>query len=193
MLKRFAHTTALVASVLGAWVMPSGANQINPVNFGSITPNGGEQDFFPSDSVLNAFNDIYEFTLDSGEHYGVSLSVTTGLNATSPISPSGWTAELFSGTPVGTAIPPIYTTSGATLSFANVILQGGSSYYIDLVGTGTGKNSNYSGLLSIDPLPIPGALPLFATGLGLLGFLAWRKMRRSQPELGSTSLKAAAC
>jgi hypothetical protein len=29
--------------------------------------------------------------------------------------------------------------------------------------------------LSIDPTPLPAALPLFATGLALMGWLAWRR------------------
>jgi hypothetical protein len=31
-----------------------------------------------------------------------------------------------------------------------------------------------------DPTPIPAALPLFATGLGALGLLGWRRKRKAQ-------------
>lgn len=38
-------------------------------------------------------------------------------------------------------------------------------------------------LTGVDPVPVPLALPLFASGLGLMGVLAWRKRKRSlQPE-----------
>jgi hypothetical protein len=30
------------------------------------------------------------------------------------------------------------------------------------------------------PTPLPAALPLFATGLGALGLLGWRKKRKAQ-------------
>jgi len=30
--------------------------------------------------------------------------------------------------------------------------------------------------------PLPAALPLFATGLGVLGLLAWRRKRKAQAE-----------
>ena len=32
----------------------------------------------------------------------------------------------------------------------------------------------------IDPVPLPGTLPLFATGLGVLGLLGWRRKRKAQ-------------
>lgn len=35
------------------------------------------------------------------------------------------------------------------------------------------------GLASPSPVPIPAALPLFATGLGVVGFLGWRRKRKA--------------
>jgi hypothetical protein len=32
--------------------------------------------------------------------------------------------------------------------------------------------------VTISPVPLPGALPLFATGLGALGLLGWRRKRK---------------
>ena len=41
-------------------------------------------------------------------------------------------------------------------------------------------NLNLTGDLTITPTPLPAALPLFATGLGALGLLGWRRKRKAQ-------------
>ena len=33
--------------------------------------------------------------------------------------------------------------------------------------------------VSLDPTPLPAALPLFASGLGVLGLLGWRRKRKA--------------
>ena len=38
----------------------------------------------------------------------------------------------------------------------------------------------YSNVREVPPVPLPAALPLFATGLGMMGLLGWRKRRRAQ-------------
>src|SRR5262249_36873363 len=44
-----------------------------------------------------------------------------------------------------------------------------------------GINGERDGLFgAINPVPLPGALPLFATGLGALGLLSWRRKRKTQ-------------
>jgi hypothetical protein len=43
-------------------------------------------------------------------------------------------------------------------------------------------NTDWSYQLSqttVNAVPLPGALPLFATGLGALGLLGWRKRRKA--------------
>jgi CRP-like cAMP-binding protein len=43
------------------------------------------------------------------------------------------------------------------------------------------ETDNYAAILtSPAPVPLPGALPLFATGLGVLGLLGWRRKRKAQ-------------
>jgi hypothetical protein len=34
--------------------------------------------------------------------------------------------------------------------------------------------------LTVTHVPVPAALPLFGTGLGILGFLGWRRRRKAQ-------------
>ena len=47
-----------------------------------------------------------------------------------------------------------------------------------LAGGNTGADSLTVNSLSISATPLPAALPLFATGLGALGFLGWRRKRK---------------
>jgi len=44
---------------------------------------------------------------------------------------------------------------------------------------GPGANQSFT-LDIINPIPIPAALPLFATGLGVLGLLGWRRKKKAQ-------------
>jgi hypothetical protein len=39
---------------------------------------------------------------------------------------------------------------------------------------------SFTGTLTADPTPLPAALPLFATGIGGLGLLGWRRKRKAQ-------------
>jgi hypothetical protein len=44
-------------------------------------------------------------------------------------------------------------------------------------------NNGNTGIINFGvpaPVPLPGALPLFATGLGALGLLGWRRKRKAQ-------------
>ena len=45
---------------------------------------------------------------------------------------------------------------------------------------GTTSGVNVAGVPSTSPVPLPGALPLFATGLAGLGLMKWRKKRKVQ-------------
>ncbi len=47
-----------------------------------------------------------------------------------------------------------------------------------LAGGNTGADSLTVNSLSVSATPLPAALPLFATGLGALGFLGWRRKRK---------------
>jgi uncharacterized protein (TIGR03118 family) len=75
--------------------------------------------------------------------------------------------------------PGMNQTSGGlwALVFGNSGMNGGPNtlFFTD------GINGEMNGLFgAIDPVPLPATLPLFASGLGALGLLGWRRKRRAQ-------------
>jgi len=82
------------------------------------------------------------------------------------------------------------------LQFSNGMASNGQPVFWDVADTsgnaqqrtpeGTFVNDNFSETFEIlgpgfvAPIPLPATLPLFATGLGVLGLLGWRRKRRAQ-------------
>lgn len=58
-----------------------------------------------------------------------------------------------------------------------------STISIDVPGGAAAFWVNYIGNVEIGATPLPAALPLFATGLGALGLLGWRRKRKQAAEL----------
>ena len=72
--------------------------------------------------------------------------------------------------------------------FANTIsVYDASGNWLHDITLQTGGNTiavedlsvNYAEVLPPNPVPLPAALPLFATGLGALGLLGWRRKRKA--------------
>lgn len=63
-------------------------------------------------------------------------------------------------------------------------LTEGDSYTLTFLGLATGgDHTSFIDAVSldlVDATPLPAALPLFATGLGALGLLGWRRKGRTQ-------------
>jgi hypothetical protein len=59
---------------------------------------------------------------------------------------------------------------------------GGTVGLVTYTGPWGFSGGSFDTVLTLTPLatPLPGALPLFATGLGALGLLGWRKKRKAQ-------------
>jgi hypothetical protein len=54
-------------------------------------------------------------------------------------------------------------------------------YYIEVKGDNSKtKAVSYAGNVLVTVAPLPGALPLFASGLGALGFVGWRKRKKAK-------------
>ena len=66
--------------------------------------------------------------------------------------------------------------------FQNFSPLGGPVGLVTYTGPWGASGGSFNTQLTLTPLatPLPGALPLFATGLGALGLLGWRRKRKAQ-------------
>jgi hypothetical protein len=99
------------------------------------------------------------------------------------------------GTPTSFAVPPttlsdlwnseaitfIATSMNTVISFGGSGGAVGQTYYLGLddVSLSAGPLSTE---VSLSAVPLPAALPLFATGLGALGLLGLRRKRKLPPD-----------
>ena len=120
-------------------------------------------------------------------HCCAPLGTNAGVATTVPAFP-GFPLGVTSGTytsPVfdlTTALiyNPAFVTAQGGLAQAEAVLiaglEGGMTYFnIHTVNFGGGEIRG-----QLNAVPLPGALPLFATGLGALGLLGWRRKRKAQ-------------
>ena len=131
----------------------------------------------------------YDITGISGTVTGLSSGAITGL-VSNPNQPNqgtyyagsyGWNYDnvLFLG-----SVP--FDNNGILFSFGTDIVANlysvGSLFYLSVDNPSSFWNPGDVGTLSVsDPpaTPVPAALPLFATGLGLVGLLGWYRKRKA--------------
>lgn len=85
--------------------------------------------------------------------------------------PSGTVYQSWT-TPISTSVPGV---TGTTTIISDLVLNPGT-YVLEVRGNVTGAfGGSYSGVLNLTAVPIPAALPLLLSGLGLLAVRARRK------------------
>ena len=201
------HSTAntLPANVINFSVAHLGNGTITGINSTSGTLNYIETELpalsiftinlsLPSGGTLQFLHSLGNTGYDVPTGTGLSYSSTQSYaNASGPLSASdnGW-AQLYDSTDtffLGTVYPGYLSSSASidpsllsgTATFTNNQTGGPAVLEIDFEGSGT-SNSSAPILASYSltaETPLPAALPLFATGLGALGLLGWRRRRNS--------------
>jgi hypothetical protein len=111
---------------------------------------------------------------------------TNNGTAISPINSFGGITNQGNNNPINPALGPVFFGNpfapDAPITsldlFADVTPYG----FVTSGGIPIGANdfhfAAHIDLASVPPIPLPGALPLFATGLGALGLLGWRRKKK---------------
>jgi hypothetical protein len=137
-------------------------------------------------TINGSFSNLTSNTTAAHIHCCALLGTNAGVATVQPTFtgfPLGVTSGPFSGTLNlldSASYNPVFITnnggsaSAAALVLINGIINGQSYFNIHTVMNGGGE---IRGQL----LPLPGALPLFVTGLGALGLLGWRRKKKAAP------------
>ncbi len=169
---------ALLTTVAGA----AGAAQAAYTDLGLVTDTAGFGATATSTSSTS-----YDFAFTLG---GASTGNAIDINATpigDTLSFTSMAINLYKGTSVSGS--PLTPSSGY---FSNDTLNGlwtgvafdnlaKGTYLIDVVATGQ-NGASFSGTLSVNPVPLPAALPLFGAALMGLGGLGWRRARKDRAD-----------
>jgi hypothetical protein len=170
-MKRLICSAAVASALLAVTAIPSGAGTIDLLGMSSVAG--------------TAYDTTYSFNLPTTE----TVMVAGAEFNIAPFTITGLPFSVTSTPPPSFGNPSLFDASGSL---------GPGNYSLTVMGTGGTALipiSLYAGFIttsgSVSPVPIPGTLVLFLSGLGLLGFWGWTKGRKG--GLGSASLEAAAC
>jgi hypothetical protein len=175
-MKRLVCSAAVASALLAITAIPSGAAVLN---ISGVSSEAG-----------TPYDDTYSFRLPTTETVDISGGEMNIASFTLSGLPISYT---FDPSTLPTGFNSFYSFDGSTT-------LGPGTYSLVVTGTGgegtkfPGNFSFYGGLIStsgaISPVPIPGTLVLFLSGLGLLGFWGWAKGRKPGFEMGSPEATA---
>jgi hypothetical protein len=183
----------LFSAVVATAFSISTANAVTTIPFGGpSTPVGSGSFALQPDDVVSgaAYLQDWFFNISAATTVSANAGVTQSSIAFTPLNLS-----IFSdGGALGVSdagdalVTDAFTSSvgGFQANLLNILLASPGSYYVqvDSGGNLATKSGLVTGNIDLSPVPIPGALPLFATGL--VGLLALgRRKRKVKQELAA--------
>jgi hypothetical protein len=169
---------------------------VNFTEFNGTFPSGHPNAYTPSDLVTGSFTvpialapstsysaipAVYSFSDGLQTFTPSNSSVVTFDLTTNPLGNIvNWLVNIISnsctGFPPGSNCFIVTQTASATVNPGNDSAAFSTGTYLSYT---TGPNGSW-GPPTVGTTPLPAALPLFATGLGALGLLGWRRKRKAR-------------
>lgn len=182
-MKKMLISAAFVAAAMLGSATPSSAASVNLGEFGFATNGNLASANIGRVTGAGGFTDDYDFTLTSAailQSSGVQGANYSGINI--QLAAVGGGASFTPG-------PNIPDFTVGTSAFSNQTATSLTAGVYELIVTGVGLTSGlvaqYVGQLRLtfeapSAVPIPGALPLFASVLGIGGYLRYRRKRNEE-------------
>jgi hypothetical protein len=149
----------------------------------SFTGAGGIGVFTDNAVPTGAFTDQFEFQLVAPPNFfnTVSNEITSSGVTFDPLTLSIWSCtDVGCGTSSQIASNSSYLVDGTGQHIQVIANAVGPGYYFIQVAGTSPSAGGYGGTLTVTAsvVPLPAALPLFASGLSVLGIAGWRKRRK---------------
>ena len=150
------------------------------INGASFKPGKRYYDYLFSFTLSGAADIIVGATATAGTNVLEShVALFSGSPASTPLKVGGSPDPLTGLTNLDNLLTSTSSTGNSVLNTLTAGNLGAGTYYLRLFGVIAGNsdiNSHLTALTgSVTATPIPAALPLFISGLGLVGFVGWRR------------------
>jgi len=157
----------------------------NGLTTGTLTSSSGQQ-------VTIAANGTTTLGSTTSTGWGLNNNVSGGLqlNALGFVGPAGLIVgppgpggvyTNANGSIAGNGPHNPFINQTATFTISNAAITAATLITSAVFSFGTTAGINVTGVPSTNPVPLPGALPLFATGLGGLLLMRWKRKRKAEP------------
>jgi hypothetical protein len=157
----------------------------NGLTTGTLTSSSGQQ-------VSIAANGTTTLGPTTSTGWGLNNNVSGGLqlNALGFVGPAGLIVgppgpggvyTNANGSIAGNGPHNPFINQTATFTISNAAITAATLITSAVFSFGTTAGINVTGVPSTNPVPLPGALPLFATGLGGLLLMRWKRKRKAEP------------
>ena len=181
-----AHIVKCVVAAASVGVFAGLAGPAQAVSIGVLTPTVGASFYsIGNPNITSTGFDAFDFTLSAD----ALLTLTNGVELSSGGNNLTFTSVVLRNVDLSSIVAPLVggivnQPAGGigspedTFTFAWGLLDSSYAYQLTVGRSLTGTRAAWAGTIGVTAVPLPAALPLFASGLVGLGFLGRRRMQR---------------